>query len=131
MTSTNPSILLFGLDSSLEQELVALLGGFRVTSCNADCPDGIDDADLIFCSAVGHELRSLMDITNRMKSHPAVIVVSRLPEESRQLDAIEAGAQGYVAAPFEPQRLGGLLRACMAQPAELASAMATGALSAA
>lgn len=131
MTSAKPSILLFGLDSALEQELVALLGGFHVTSCNSDCPDGIDDADLIFCSAVGHELRSLMDITSRMKSHPAVIVVSRLPEESRQLDAIEAGAQGYVAAPFEPQRLGGLLRACMAQPAELANAMATGALSAA
>jgi DNA-binding response OmpR family regulator len=61
-----------------------------------------------------------MNITNRMKSHPAVIVVSRLPEESRQLDAIEAGAQGYVAAPFEPQRLGGLLRACMAQPVNVA-----------
>ncbi len=77
---------------------------------------------MIFCSAVGSELRSLVSITNRMKSHPAVIVVSRLPEESRQLDALEAGAQGYVAAPFEAVRLGGLLRACMPQPAELASA---------
>ncbi len=119
MTTGKPSILLFGLDSTLEQELVALLGGFRVASCNSDCPDGIDDASLIFCSAVGHELRSLMEITNRMKSHPAVIVVSRLPEESRQLDAIEAGAQGYVSAPFEPQRLGSFLRALTGQPADL------------
>src|ERR1700754_1465435 len=118
MNMGTPSILLFGLDSALEKELVALLGGFRVASCNADCPEGIDDAHLIFCSAVGHELRSLMQITSQMKSHPAVIVVSRLPEESRQLDALAAGAQGYVAAPFEPQRLGGLLRACMAHPAE-------------
>ena len=127
MTNGKPAILLFGLDASLEEELVAVLGGFCVTSCNADCPDGIDDADLIFCSAVGHELRSLMHVTNRMKSHPAVIVVSRLPEESRQIDAQEAGAQGYVAAPFESQRLGGLLRACMAAPAELAKAALTAA----
>ncbi len=122
MTNGKPSILLFGLDSALEKELMALLGGFNVATCNSDCPDGIDDADMIFCSAVGSELRSLVNITSRMKSHPAVIVVSRLPEESRQLDALEAGAQGYVAAPFEPVRLGGLLRACMPQPAELASA---------
>ena len=122
MTHGKPSILLFGLDSSLEQELVAVLGGFDIISCNADCPEGIDDANLIFCSAVGHELRSLMAITGRMKSHPAVIVVSRLPEESRQIDAQEAGAQGYVAAPFELQRLGGLMRSCcLAQP-ELAAA---------
>lgn len=126
MTNGKPSILLFGLDSALEQELVAVLGGFQISSCNSDCPDGIDDAELIFCSAVGHELRSLMAITNRMQSHPAVIVVSRLPEESRQIDAQEAGALGYVAAPFEPQRLGGLLRACMSQP-QLASAATTAA----
>lgn len=119
MINGKPSVLLFGLDSALERELVALLGGFQVASCNSDCPDGIDDASLIFCSAVGHELRSLMEITNRMKSHPAVIVVSRLPEESRKLDAIEAGAQGYVSAPFEPQRLGGLLRAFIAPSTEI------------
>ena len=76
---------------------------------------------------MGHELRSLMNVTNRIKSHPAGIVVSRLPEESRQIDAQEAGAQGYVAAPFESQRLGGLLRACMAAPAELAKAALTAA----
>jgi len=124
MTNGKPSILLFGLDSALEEELVAVLGGFHISSCNSDCPDGIDEANLIFCSAVGHELRSLMAITNRMQSHPAVIVVSRLPEESRQIDAQEAGALGYVAAPFESQRLGGLLRACMSQP-QLASAATT------
>jgi len=126
MTNGKPSILLFGLDSALEEELVAVLGGFHISSCNSDCPDGIDEANLIFCSAVGHELRSLMAITNRMQSHPAVIVVSRLPEESRQIDAQEAGALGYVAAPFESQRLGGLLRACMSQP-QLASAATTAA----
>jgi len=126
MTNGKPSILLFGLDSALEEELVAVLGGFHISSCNSDCPDGIDEANLIFCSAVGHELRSLMAITNRMQSHPAVIVVSRLPEESRQIDAQEAGALGYVAAPFESQRLGGLLRACMSQP-QLASTATTAA----
>ena len=122
MSNGKPSILLFGLDSSLEQELVAVLGGFDVLSCNADCPEGIDDANLIFCSAVGHELRSLMAMTARMKTHPAVIVVSRLPEESRQIDAQEAGAFGYVAAPFELQRLGGLMRACCHSQPELAAA---------
>ena len=126
MTNGKPSILLFGLDSALEEELVAVLGGFHISSCNSDCPDGIDEANLIFCSAVGHELRSLMAITNRMQSHPAVLVVSQLPEESRQIDAQEAGALGYVAAPFESQRLGGLLRACMSQP-QLASTATTAA----
>lgn len=109
MQSVNATILLYGLEPELENELVQILGRYRVRPCHSDDLDDIADASMIFCSAVGGPLRSLLALTRRMPSPPPVVVVSRLQEESRELDARDAGAQDYCAAPFDSRRLGSIL----------------------
>jgi DNA-binding response OmpR family regulator len=54
-------------------------------------------ADVIFCRAEVEQVRQL----KRANPNSSVIVASRLPEISDWLDALEAGAEDYCAAPFE------------------------------
>jgi len=102
-------ILLYGLEPELEVELMNTLGRFRVKPCHSDDLDEIAEASMVFCSAVGGPLRSLLALTRRLPSPPPVIVVSRLKEESRELDAREAGAQDYCPAPFDYRRMANIL----------------------
>lgn len=108
--SGKATILLYGLDPSLEVELASVLKQFEVKTCHADALESIEGADLVFCSALGAQLRNVLELTNRGPARPPVIVVSRLPEVSRWLDAMEAGANDYCAAPFEKKHLGWILR---------------------
>jgi DNA-binding response OmpR family regulator len=107
------TILLYGLEPELENELVQVLGRYHVKPCHSDDLDEIADARMVFCSAVGGPLRSLLALTRKLPSPPPVVVVSRLKEECRELDAQEAGAQGYFAAPFDSLRVGNILSATL------------------
>lgn len=108
--SGKATILLYGLDPTLEFELASVLRQFEVRTCHADELENIDGADLVFCSALGTQLRNVLQIAQQGSVRPPVIVVSRLPEVSRWLDAMEAGANDYCAAPFEKKHLGWILR---------------------
>ena len=46
-----------------------------------------------------------------------VVIVNRLPENSRWLDALELGAADYCGAPFESQHLRWLIDSVMRHPA--------------
>jgi DNA-binding NtrC family response regulator len=101
-------ILLIGLEPQLSMELGSLLSsdghlveqspsydlkGDRLTrSC----------ADLIFCSSSPQCFEPLQQLVRRNRPGIPIIVVSRHPEVSEWLDAIEHGAADYCAAPFEP-----------------------------
>lgn len=61
--------------------------------------------DIVFCSPAPDVLKPVLQ---RFK-HTPVVVVSRLPEVDGWLDALEAGAADYCAAPFEPTQLRWLL----------------------
>lgn len=104
------TILLYGLEPELERELIDMLGQYQVRPCHADDLDAIADARMVFCSAVGGPLRSLMALTKRLPAPPPVIVVSRLRDECRELDARDAGAEEYCPAPFDPRHLGTILQ---------------------
>jgi DNA-binding response OmpR family regulator len=58
-------------------------------------------ADLIFCPCRVRSLRAML----RQKPDLPIVVVSRLPETTEWLDAIEAGACDYCAPPFEPRQV--------------------------
>jgi DNA-binding response OmpR family regulator len=58
-------------------------------------------ADVIFCRAEVDQVRRLKNAS----PGSAVIVASRIPEISDWLDALEAGATDYCAAPFERAQL--------------------------
>lgn len=108
--NSGATILLYGMEPELERELINLLGQYQVKPCHSDDLDEIAEARMVFCSAVGGPLRSLMALTKRLPAPPPVIVVSRLREECRELDARDAGADEYCPAPFDPRHLGTILQ---------------------
>jgi DNA-binding NtrC family response regulator len=96
--------LLFGLSDDLAVELAKPLNSLCSVR-SADSNTDISDPHIIFCgpdTRVVGELRSA-------RPKAAIVVVSRHPEVSCWLDSIEAGANDYCAAPFEPSQMKWLL----------------------
>ena len=102
-------ILLFALDEAVSSELSSTLNGLG-SQMRAEICSTIADyerireqrqPDVIFCSSNADRLAEIL------QSHPGspVIAVSRLPEVHQWLDAIEAGASDYCAAPFEARHI--------------------------
>ncbi len=102
-------IVLLGLDNPLGSELRRVLMGQQQTVASApflaprECLAVVDHvgAELIFCSSRRERYLALLDAVSRFKPDLPVVVVSRVPEVSEWLDAIEAGASDYCAPPFE------------------------------
>ena len=105
----NCTVVIFGLDEELETELRNVLSrqdqAIRVQPSQSphECLEmaGQLGADLIFCSADRLRYLELLEAVSRSRPGLPVVVVSRMPEVSEWLDAIEAGASDYCAAPFE------------------------------
>jgi CheY-like chemotaxis protein len=98
----NPhTALLVGLDGAVENELSTVL---RADGWQVATQPGAR-ADIVFC---GHQKPVYQTAVEQYAKLP-VVVVSRLPEVSDWLDALEAGAADYCAAPFEPSQLRWLL----------------------
>jgi len=95
-------ILLFGLDHSLTDELNPVLKELGQIVQIAPSASGVlehTDANLVFAAG-----ESLGAVRNQRPELP-VVVVSRLPEVSGWLDALDAGASDYCGAPFEPTQV--------------------------
>jgi DNA-binding NtrC family response regulator len=109
----NARIVLFGLDRALAAELGSVLAKqdqdvhsepFRTPK---ECLATVDrlGADLVFISSDRDRYLGLLEAVGRHKPDLPVVVVSRTPEVSEWLDAIEAGASDYCAAPFESSHI--------------------------
>lgn len=103
LNTTNPLAVLFGLEDQLA---VSLAAGLTVAGCNI-APEAMPGARIVFCAAESGVLQQALS----QFPHVPVVVVSRLPETDGWLDALEAGAADYCAAPFEPVQLRWLLDA--------------------
>lgn len=99
-TKKLPRAFLLGLDDSLRNELTDVL---KPSLC--ELTDQADKADIVFCS---WQDEAFKEASTRFKRTP-VVVVSRLPEVNNWLDALEAGAADYCAAPFESVQMKWLL----------------------
>ena len=102
---TRRSILLLDLPETLARELQKVL---RRPSWAVDSQPSLSDdlaADLIFCAAEPQRYRALLEELKRKKLGLPVVVVSRLPDISNWLDAIEAGASDYCAPPFDARHI--------------------------
>ncbi len=103
-------ILLVGLDPPLADDLIDVLHqlGHSVQTVAIGCSalEG-GDASLIFAASD--------DLCAVLRSRPGlpVVVVSRLPEVSAWLDALEQGAADYCGAPFERKQLGWVLNSSL------------------
>lgn len=101
--------ILFGLDETLSAELRKLLAAqqqaiyVRPFLTAPECLAVVDElgADLVFCSSDRGRYLALLEALAERKPDLPVVVVSRMPETAEWLDAIEAGASDYCAAPFE------------------------------
>jgi DNA-binding response OmpR family regulator len=110
-------VLLAGIDPMLAQDLHLYLTarGFDVHECsclepeNKKSPNG-SNFDLVFCETHHPGLRRLLQAV----SSP-VVVVSRVPEVNDWLDAMDAGAADYCAAPFEREQLDWILESNLGQ----------------
>lgn len=71
------------------------------------------DADVVFCSSERRAYQTLLDALDRGSLQVPVVVVSRIPETSEWLDAIDAGATDYCAAPFERQHISWLVQSAL------------------
>ncbi len=113
MTGSNKTLprlrkaLLFGLEEPLASALQQTLSLCGCHARQVDDSAAPPRADIVFCPSAGDRLHTALE---RFHGLP-VVVVSRLPEESGWLDALEAGAADYCAAPFEPIHLRWLLDA--------------------
>ena len=113
-STMNQSAVLFHLEDPLASLLAA---GLCQAGCNV-APDAMPGARIVFCAAGSGALQEAM----LQFPHVPVVVVSRLPETDDWLDALEAGAADYCAAPFEPVQLRWLLEAHMRPPQAQAAA---------
>lgn len=104
MTAADPpnrSAVVFHLEEPLASQLTDGLrrAGWRVH------PHSMPGARIVFC---GIEPGALQDARSRFPGVP-IVVVSLFPQTGDWLDALDAGAADYCAAPFEPVQLRWLL----------------------
>jgi hypothetical protein len=70
-------------------------------------------ADAIFCNSEPRQYQALLNEVKLRGLRLPVVVVSRLPEVSQWLDALDAGAADYCAAPFEHQHMSWLIESAL------------------
>jgi DNA-binding NtrC family response regulator len=105
-------VLLFGLDQTVADELSNALrqvGEFVQTATQDSGVFQQGSFELVFAAA--------SDLTSVQANCPGVpvVVVSRLPEVSAWLDALEKGAADYCGAPFEARQVRWLMHSTLAQ----------------
>jgi len=67
----------------------------------------------IFCNSEPRQYQALLNEVKLRGLRLPVVVVSRLPEVSEWLDALDAGAADYCAAPFEHQHVSWLIESAL------------------
>jgi DNA-binding NtrC family response regulator len=113
------TFILHELDESLSAQLCKAAAdsglAFYPSSSTSECLALAKrlHADGIFCSSEPGECRKLLTRMKGKGLHMPVVVVSRIPEVTEWLGAIEAGATDYCAAPFEQHDISWLLQSML------------------
>jgi DNA-binding response OmpR family regulator len=109
-------MILFGMESDLADSLARILrlDGHHVhmTRSIETLPSHAGD-HIVFAGGDGPNYReTLRGLVDRCREIP-VVMVNRVPENSRWLDALELGASDYCGAPFEPVQVRWLVDAVL------------------
>jgi two-component system, response regulator FlrC len=127
--SKQTNVLILGLDSGLRDELKSALHKddptVRTTeeSENNDCSGEIArlQPDIVFCPATSSCFKQILEVVRKVHPGLPVVVVSRFPEVSEWLDAMDAGASDYFASPFEPVQVRWILESNLPRPCTAAA----------
>ena len=106
-------IVLTGLESPAMEDLGRVLSeqGHEVV---VGWEGALGAADAIFCSGDEPTYAALVQEVRKLRPNLPVVVVTRLPETAKWLDALEAGAADYCSAPFETVQICWLLSGLLA-----------------
>ena len=113
------NFILYELEGSLAAQLRKAASepghAFHSAESTAECLALAErfNADVVFCNSEPREYRTLLDQVKRRGLRLPVVVVSRIPEVSEWLDALDAGAMDYCAAPFEHQHMSWLIQSAL------------------
>ena len=115
------NIVVTGLEPAAREELCRILSGegHRVTV--QDRKDWTD-ADAVFCNGDCPNYPALLREVRDLRPDLPVVVVTRLPESDKWLNALEAGAADYCSAPFEAVQVRWILSAVLGRRPMLAVA---------
>lgn len=118
------NVILLGLETAAAHQIALALQNqnHRVTNKSLEASEAeVLDADIVF--ACGDEKRYVSMLKRVRQSNPVLpfVVVTRLPETSDWLDALEAGATDYCSAPFEPRQLRWLMESAIPRPCPVAA----------
>lgn len=122
MTVSGKSVLLAGIEPMLAQELHKYLSSRGIDVHETTCLESRTTTknqtpfDLVFCETHHPGLHALLKAVDS-----PVVVVSRVPEVNDWLDAMDAGAADYCAAPFEREQLDWILESNLGQQQVAAS----------
>jgi len=110
------NVILLGFETAAAHQIERALQNenHRVINTSLEASDAeVLDADIVFASGDGKRYVSVLKRVH--ESNPAMpfVVVTRLPETSDWLDALEAGATDYCSAPFEPRQLRWLMESAI------------------
>jgi len=98
------TILLLGLENDLASDLARVL---RKTGHDIETAGSLEaamrnrNADVIFAGGDAPDYRETVRQLAERRPDAPVVLVNRLPENMRWLDALELGAADYCGAPFE------------------------------
>lgn len=110
------TILLVRVPGDLAEPLsrVLLSQGHRIVVTNSvESAVRKADASILFVGGDGPDYRAVLQELTLRRRDAAVIVVNRLPENSRWLDALEMGAADYCGAPFEDIQINWLIEGAL------------------
>ena len=98
------TITLLGIENDLATELSRVL---RRHEHKVRITDSLEtvvfqrDVDIVFAGGDGPDYRDIVQSLTARRPGLRVVLVNRLPENARWLDALELGAADYCGAPFE------------------------------
>jgi CheY-like chemotaxis protein len=112
-------VLLIGLEQSTANQIGRALAIERHEIENKPQNTPIQDvvkADIVFAGGDRKTYISLLRSIRKTRPALPFVVVTRIPETSDWLDALEAGATDYCSAPFEPRQIRWLMESALPAP---------------
>jgi len=116
---SNLNVIFHDLDEALAAQLTDAVSqpgrAFHSTTSTSECISVAEQrhADVVFCNSNQRGYQSLLGALKQSGLELPVVVVSRIPETSEWLDALDAGAADYCAAPFERQHISWLVQSAL------------------
>jgi DNA-binding NtrC family response regulator len=119
------SVFLIGLEQEIAFQISRALAAERhrieLRPRNIEARDLLD-ADMVFAGGEPSQYLSLLRRVREERPALPFVVVTRVPETTAWLDALEAGATDYCSAPFEARQIHWLMESALPGRRKIAAA---------